>query len=81
MEMRDEAGPDAKVMAVPYGDPRWDHVQDLDDLPALLRSEIDHFFEVYKALEPGKSTEMSSWGDRARAHELILEAQGDYRPS
>ena len=81
MEMRDEAGPDAKIMAVPYGDPRWDQIQDLDDLPALLRSEIDHFFEVYKALEPGKSTETSHWGDRARAHELLVEARHDYKPA
>ncbi|HEV8297672.1 MAG TPA: inorganic diphosphatase [Acidimicrobiales bacterium] len=75
LEMRDEAGPDAKVLAVPFGDPRWDHLQDLTDIPALLRAEIDHFFEVYKALEPGKSTERSEWRDRARAHALIEEAQ------
>lgn len=80
MEMVDEAGPDAKVIAVPFGDPRWQHVQDLDDVASLLRSEVEHFFEVYKALEPGKSTESSSWGDRARAHELLLEAQRDYVP-
>lgn len=75
LEMRDEAGPDAKVLAVPYGDPRWDHFQDLADIPLLLRSEIDHFLEVYKALEPGKSTERSSWGGRDRAHDLISEAR------
>jgi len=74
LEMRDEAGPDAKVLAVPYGDPRWDRYQDLFDIPPLLRSEIDHFFEVYKALEPGKSTESSDWGGRARAHDLIMES-------
>jgi inorganic pyrophosphatase len=75
LEMRDEAGPDAKILAVPYGDPRWDRFQDLADIPPLLRSEIDHFFEVYKALEPGKSTERSDWGGRARAHDLIIEAR------
>jgi inorganic pyrophosphatase len=75
LEMRDEAGPDAKVLAVPFGDPRWDHWQNLADIPPLLRAEIDHFFDVYKALEPGKSTERSNWGDRDRAHELIVEAQ------
>jgi inorganic pyrophosphatase len=65
------------VLAVPYGDPRWDHLQDLEDIPMMLRSEIDHFFEVYKALEPGQSTERSDWGDRARAYELILEARDE----
>lgn len=78
LEMLDEAGPDAKVLAVPYGDPRWDKLQDLDDIPMHLREEIDHFFEVYKALEPGKSTERSDWGDRKRAEALIVEAHESY---
>ena len=78
MEMRDEAGPDAKVMAVPYGDPRWDHVQDLDDLPALLRSEIDHFFEVYKALEPGKTSSTDGIGGREAAWEEIRRARENF---
>jgi inorganic pyrophosphatase len=80
LEMRDEAGPDAKVLAVPFGDPRWDHLIDLDDIPSLLKAEIHHFFEVYKALEPGKSTETSEWGGAHRAKELIVEALADYRP-
>jgi inorganic pyrophosphatase len=75
LEMRDEAGPDAKVLAVPYGDHRWDHLQDLEDIPVHLREELEHFFDVYKALEPGKSTERSAWADRRRACELIVEAR------
>lgn len=54
--MEDEKGPDAKIICVPLGDPRWDQVRDLKDMPTHLRSEIHHFFDVYKALEPGKST-------------------------
>lgn len=75
LEMRDEAGPDAKVLAVPFGDHRWDHLQDLYDIAMHLRSEIHHFFEVYKALEPGKSTENSEWGNAARAKQIIMEAR------
>jgi inorganic pyrophosphatase len=75
LEMRDEAGPDAKVLAVPFGDPRWDHLQDLYNIAMHLRAEIHHFFEVYKALEPGKSTENSEWGNSARAKEIIMEAR------
>lgn len=78
MEMRDEAGPDAKIMAVPYGDPRWDQIQDLDDLPALLRSEIDHFFEVYKALEPGKSSSTAGLAGRDAAWAEIHRARANY---
>src|SRR6266568_4649264 len=54
--MEDEKGPDAKIICVPLGDPRWDQVRDLGDMPTHLRSEIHNFFDVYKALEPGKST-------------------------
>jgi inorganic pyrophosphatase len=52
--MEDDKGPDAKILCVPAGDPRWDHVTQIDDVPAMLRAEIEHFFEVYKMLEPGK---------------------------
>ncbi len=59
--MRDEAGPDAKVLCVPATDPRWENVVDLSDLPAYLLEEIGHFFDVYKALEPGKGTATRGW--------------------
>jgi inorganic pyrophosphatase len=52
--MTDDAGPDAKILCVPHSDPRWDHVQDIGELPDHLLKEIEHFFEVYKQLEPGK---------------------------
>ena len=55
--MRDEAGGDDKVMCVPAGDPRLDHLQDLEDVNEFHRLEIQHFFETYKDLEPGKSVE------------------------
>ena len=41
--MDDDAGPDAKIICVPHGDPRWDHVQDIGDLPEHLRKEIEPF--------------------------------------
>jgi inorganic pyrophosphatase len=52
--MQDEAGEDAKLICVPPKEPRWADVQDLSDLSPALRAEIQHFFEVYKMLEPGK---------------------------
>lgn len=52
--MEDDAGPDAKIICVVSQDPRWEHVQDVGDLPGHLTREIEHFFEIYKALEPGK---------------------------
>jgi inorganic pyrophosphatase len=65
--MEDEKGPDAKIICVPLGDPRWDQVRDLDDMQAHLRSEIHHFFDVYKALEPGKSTSTTGFEGREAA--------------
>jgi hypothetical protein len=65
--MEDEKGPDAKIICVPVGDPRWDQVRDLNDMPAHLRSEIHHFFDVYKALEPGKSTSTTGFEGREAA--------------
>jgi inorganic pyrophosphatase len=65
--MEDEKGPDAKIICVPMGDPRWDQVRDLGDMPAHLRREIHHFFDVYKALEPGKSTSTTGFEGREAA--------------
>jgi inorganic pyrophosphatase len=65
--MEDEKGPDAKIICVPLGDPRWDQVRDLGDMPTHLRSEIHHFFDVYKALEPGKSTSTAGFEAREAA--------------
>ena len=53
--MEDEAGPDAKIICVPSGDVRWEHVERLEELPDHLVDEIVHFFDVYKDLEPGKT--------------------------
>lgn len=72
--MSDEAGPDAKVLCVPSTDPRWAGINDLDELPPHLVAEIGHFFEVYKALEPGKGTELRGWEDRAAAEAAVEDA-------
>ncbi|MEO7130873.1 MAG: inorganic diphosphatase [Dermatophilaceae bacterium] len=71
--MTDEAGGDDKVLCVPV-DPRNDHLQEVDDVPQHLRDEIQHFFEHYKDLEPGKHVEASTWGDRTAAEKIVGEA-------
>ena len=72
--MRDDAGPDAKVLAVPAADPRFADVKDLGDLPAHLLDEIHHFFEAYKTLEPGKFAEVREWEGAEAADEEIESA-------
>jgi inorganic pyrophosphatase len=73
--MTDEKGPDDKVIAVPAADPRQEHLQDLRHLPEFERLEIQHFFEVYKDLEPGKSVEGATWVGRDEAEREINEAR------
>lgn len=65
--MVDEHGGDDKVLCVPAGDPRWDHVQDIGDVPAIELDAIKHFFVHYKDLEPGKFVKAADWVDRAEA--------------
>ena len=59
--MRDEKGADDKVLCVPATDPRMAHLRDIADVPEFDQLEIQHFFEVYKALEPGKVVEAATW--------------------
>jgi inorganic pyrophosphatase len=72
--MRDEKGRDDKVLCVPAGDPRQEHLRDIHHLPEFDRLEIKHFFEVYKDLEPGKSVEGAIWVGRADAEAEIAES-------
>jgi len=71
--MSDESGEDAKVVAVPISklSKEYDHIQDVNDLPELLRAQITHFFERYKELEKGKWVKVEGWDDAAAAKEEI----------
>jgi inorganic pyrophosphatase len=71
--MRDEAGGDDKVLCIPANDPRMSHIQNLDDVSQFDLLEIQHFFETYKDLEPGKSVEGAHWAGKAEA-EAEVEA-------
>ena len=70
--MRDEKGGDDKVLCVPAADPRLEHLRDIHHLSEYLRLEIQHFFEVYKDLEPGKSVEGANWVGRQEAENEIV---------
>jgi len=69
--MRDEAGGDDKVLCVPVGDHRQTWRQELTDVSDFHRLEVQHFFEVYKDLEPGKSVEGAHWEGREQAEAEI----------
>jgi inorganic pyrophosphatase len=69
--MADENGADDKVLCVAATDPRMAHLTDISDVPEFEQLEIRHFFEVYKALEPGKAVQGFSWADRQAAEQEI----------
>jgi inorganic pyrophosphatase len=73
--MEDEKGRDAKIICVVDGDPLWEGVDDLDQLPSQLLSEINHFFDVYKMLEPGKRSSTLGYDGRGPALAEIEAAQ------
>lgn len=73
--MSDEKGGDDKVLCVPATDPRLAHMQDIEDVPEFDQLEIQHFFEVYKDLEPGKSVEGATWVNRLAAEEEITQSR------
>lgn len=73
--MSDEAGPDAKVLCVPARDPRSSGLTDLADLPEFLLAEIEHFFAVYKDVEPGKSVETRGWEGADAAAAAVEDAR------
>ena len=69
--MTDEAGGDDKLLCVPSTDPRVEHLRDIHHVSEFDRLEIQHFFEVYKDLEPGKSVEGADWVGRTEAEAEI----------
>jgi inorganic pyrophosphatase len=72
--MTDEKGGDDKVLAVPNTDPRLEHLRDIHHVSEFDRLEIQHFFEVYKELEPGKSVEGADWVGRVEAEAEIVRS-------
>ena len=71
--MEDEAGLDAKVLAVPHSKltKLYDHVRRPQDLGQLLLDQIQHFFENYKDLEAGKWVKVTGWKGSEEAREAI----------
>lgn len=74
--MEDQAGQDEKIIAVPshHLTRRYDEVQTHTDLPDITLQQIEHFFEHYKDLEPGKWVKIGDWHGVADAQRLIREA-------
>lgn len=76
LKMTDEAGEDAKIVAVPHDKLTtiYSNVKALSDLPEIIIKQIEHFFEHYKDLEKGKWVKVAGWGDVEEARAEILKA-------
>jgi inorganic pyrophosphatase len=74
LKMTDEAGGDAKILAVPVDKilPIYSHWQKPEDLQDLRLQQIQHFFEHYKDLEPGKWVKVEGWFGPEDAKEEIM---------
>jgi inorganic pyrophosphatase len=76
LKMEDDGGGDEKIIAVPSPrlTQRYVSVHNYTDLPTITLEQIQHFFEHYKDLEPGKWVKLQGWGDATEAKALIMEA-------
>ena len=81
LKMTDEAGPDAKVIAVPVDKlcTSYRDVKCRDDLPDYLLAKIAHFFEHYKDLEANKWVKLDGWGTVDEAKQEILDSIDRYQ--
>lgn len=74
--MEDDSGIDEKVIAVPSAHltQRYENISNFTDLPEITLKQIEHFFEHYKDLEPGKWVKLGDWMDAAAARQRITDA-------
>ncbi len=80
LNMTDESGEDAKIIAVPADSLSriYRGINEASELEQLLLDQIVHFFEHYKDLEPSKWVEISGWGDAKAAKEEIISSVKRY---
>lgn len=80
LNMEDESGEDAKVLAVPVTSVTglYRNVEEVADVDDLLRLQIEHFFDHYKDLETGKWVKIKGWDDSAAAKREIMESIARY---
>lgn len=76
LEMEDEAGIDTKIIAVPTQkvDPFFTKIEDITDLDEMTKKKIQHFFNHYKELEPGKWVKTKSFLSKEKAEEAIKKS-------
>ena len=76
--MLDGGKKDYKLIAVPLGDPQYNHIDNVTELPAHVIEELEHFLKVYKELEPNKLTIVEKLYPAEFAKKAILQGIEDY---
>ena len=74
LRMADDRGHDDKIICVPYEDPHWSWLEDLDDIPSQLRTEVEHFFSIYKQPE-GIDVDVQGFAGCEDARAVIEDAR------
>ena len=78
LNMIDQKKGDQKIVAVPNRNPRYDEIRNIEQIPAHIRREIEHFFTIYKELED-RPTATLGWGDVNDARKIVLKSRENYR--
>ena len=78
LRTEDERGQDDKLLCVPFHDPGWSDMHRLEDVPAGMRNEIEHFYSIYKEPE-GREVTIHGWEDRDVAERLLDESRERFR--
>ena len=78
MHMIDDGDSDDKIIAVPTGDPRWDHVNDIDDINKHTLKEMEHFYSTYKKIQE-KDVKVTGFDNKDAAKEAIKRSLDLYQ--
>lgn len=76
--MLDSGKEDYKILAVPFGDPQYNHIKNVKEMPAHILDELKHFLRVYKELEPNKKTVVNKVYNAEYAKNIIKECKNRY---
>lgn len=79
LRLLDSGRKDDKIIAVPRDDPRFDHIEDLENLTPHFKKEIRNFWENYAELQPGKKIEIVGWREAKAAYQLINDAIKNFK--
>ena len=81
LKMMDEAGEDAKILAMPIDKHcrSYQNILCIDGVHVVLKNEIEHFFQYYKDLDEGKCATIEGWGDAEAAKKEFIVAFDNYR--